>query len=73
MEGPFDISFYNLCKRLQVVNLSEHAVHSLHDCINLLQIGCTNRTKGETKMNATSSRSHAVLTVNVARTSVRDE
>lgn len=48
---------------IYVLGLTETTVSSYEDIQSIIA-GCTNfRTKGETKMNAVSSRSHAVLTL----------
>jgi hypothetical protein len=62
-----------MCVRVQVCNLSEHGVRSLAETIALLQTACRQRTMGETKMNATSSRSHAIFTVTLTQAHAADE
>ncbi|KAJ3314884.1 Kinesin-like protein kif21b [Boothiomyces sp. JEL0838] len=44
-------------------NLSEEAVDSTDELLNVLQRGTLCRTTGSTDMNASSSRSHAIFTV----------
>lgn len=44
-------------------NLKHFAVSSFADCERLLEEGLANRTVGSTAMNATSSRSHCVFTL----------
>ena len=46
-----------------VDNLKHFMVSSFGDCEKLLDEGLTNRTVGSTAMNATSSRSHCVFTL----------
>jgi kinesin family member 1 len=46
-----------------VDNLKHFAVSSFADCERLLEEGLANRTVGSTAMNATSSRSHCVFTL----------
>lgn len=48
-----------------VDGLSEYSVPSFDDAVALLNWGLENRVLGATRMNATSSRSHTVLTVRV--------
>lgn len=48
-----------------VQNLSTHAVHSAHECEQLLTIGSKNRMVGATLMNAGSSRSHSIFTIHL--------
>lgn len=48
-----------------VQNLSMHAVHNAQDCELLLAAGTKNRIVGATLMNATSSRSHSIFTINL--------
>ena len=54
-----------------VEHLSEHAVTSVHDCIQLMHRGNTNRRVGETAMNRNSSRSHSVFTINIQSTEIK--
>lgn len=48
-----------------VQNLSMHAVHNAEECEQLLAIGTKNRMIGATLMNAGSSRSHSIFTINL--------
>lgn len=48
-----------------VDGLSEYVVNSFSEAISLLNYGLTNRVIGDTKMNATSSRSHTILILQV--------
>lgn len=48
-----------------VQNLSTHAVHNAEECEQLLAIGSKNRMVGATLMNAGSSRSHSIFTINL--------
>jgi hypothetical protein len=48
-----------------VEGLAEYAVASFADALTLLNWGLENRVLGATRMNATSSRSHTLLTVRV--------
>lgn len=48
-----------------VQNLSTHAVHNAEECEQLLGIGSKNRMVGATLMNAGSSRSHSIFTINL--------
>lgn len=48
-----------------VQNLSTHAVHNAEECEQLLAIGAKNRMVGATLMNAGSSRSHSIFTINL--------
>lgn len=52
-----------------VQNLSSHAVHNAAECEQLLEIGTKNRMVGETLMNAGSSRSHSIFTINLEQIS----
>ena len=45
--------------------LQEYVVRNFEEAVELLNWGLENRVMGCTKMNATSSRSHTVLTVSV--------
>lgn len=59
-----------------VQNLSSHAVHNAKECEQLLEIGTKNRMVGATLMNAGSSRSHSIFTINLEQISTacgRDE
>ena len=46
-------------------NLKRFAVQAYNDCNDLLEEGLTNRTTAATAMNASSSRSHAVFTLEI--------
>jgi hypothetical protein len=46
-----------------VKDLTEVPVRSLHEIIRYMRVGDNNRTTASTKMNDTSSRSHAVFTI----------
>ncbi|KAL0233491.1 hypothetical protein PCE1_002006 [Barthelona sp. PCE] len=48
-----------------VAGLSRHEVNSVDDVVNLISMGHENRVTAFTHLNATSSRSHAVLIVNI--------
>jgi len=51
-------------KEVYVSGLSEFRVHSSQDVMSLLEIGASNRTTKTTDFNLTSSRSHAILSLN---------
>ena len=51
-----------------VQNLSKHLVMSYTDILALMETGNNVRTTASTNMNDTSSRSHAVLIVDLRRT-----
>jgi hypothetical protein len=53
--------------RVQVVGLSEHVLESVAQFTRLYAQGGQNRTVAATKLNAHSSRSHAVLTFKIER------
>src|SRR5690606_16861521 len=44
-----------------ISNLSKIQVYSLMDVLSLLEIATNHRTKAETNMNSTSSRSHMIM------------
>ena len=48
-----------------VPDLSLHPVHNTTECEELMEFGWNNRSTGSTKMNAESSRSHAIFTINI--------
>ena len=48
-----------------VPDLSLHPVHNTSECEELMDFGWNNRSTGSTKMNAESSRSHAIFTINI--------
>ena len=54
-------------RRGQVPGLTEVAVASLDEARAVLAAGAKRRTVGSTRMNTVSSRSHAILTVNILR------
>jgi hypothetical protein len=53
---------------MYVQGLSEYAVGSFADCLELLRLGEENRAIRETHMNQASSRSHSIFTVLVEQT-----
>lgn len=53
--------------QVQVTGIKETAVSSFKDCFQCLRIGSTARTTACTFMNATSSRSHAILTLRMVQ------
>ncbi|CAI2348864.1 unnamed protein product [Caenorhabditis sp. 36 PRJEB53466] len=59
-------------KNCTIVNLTAVPVIDLKGALKQLATGCHYRTKAETAMNAMSSRSHAVFTVFVEKSSVGD-
>lgn len=50
-------------QQVQIVGLREEAVDSVEDVLNLINIGNTIRTSGQTSANNHSSRSHAVFQI----------
>ncbi|GME69072.1 unnamed protein product [[Candida] boidinii] len=56
-------------KRITVRNLTTHIPKSVEDVMDMIVIGNRNRTVSPTEANATSSRSHAVLQINVVQRS----
>lgn len=54
-------------QRINVSNLSSHKPQSVEDVMDMIIIGNKNRTSSPTQANATSSRSHAVLQINVTQ------
>lgn len=52
-------------QQVQVVGLSEIAVHSTEEVLKLIQKGSLARTSGQTFANSNSSRSHAVFQIYV--------
>ncbi|XP_064634269.1 osmotic avoidance abnormal protein 3-like isoform X2 [Lineus longissimus] len=48
-----------------VQGLSKHTVNSVRECDNLMERGWKNRSTGATLMNADSSRSHSIFTINL--------
>ncbi|QEL62215.1 hypothetical protein CJJ09_004388 [Candidozyma auris] len=53
-------------KRITVSNLSSRSPASVEEVMDLLVVGNQNRTSSPTEANAASSRSHAVLQINVS-------
>lgn len=51
--------------KISVANLSSHRPYSVEEVMELILQGNRNRTSSPTEANATSSRSHAVLQINV--------
>lgn len=54
-------------KKISVTNLLTHKPNGVQDVMDLILQGNQNRTSSPTEANATSSRSHAVLQVNVVQ------
>lgn len=52
-------------QNIAVAGLSTHSPKSVTEVMNMILMGNTNRTMSPTEANATSSRSHAVLQINV--------
>jgi len=57
---------------LQLPGLREAPVTGVQDIMNLLMSGCNNRTTAATAMNKTSSRSHAIFTLNIKQENKND-
>lgn len=51
--------------KISVSNLSRHRPESVEEVMHLIMAGNANRTSSPTEANATSSRSHAVLQINI--------
>lgn len=54
-------------KKISVSNLSSHKPNNVEEVMELILLGNQNRTSSPTEANATSSRSHAVLQINVVQ------
>ncbi|XP_031562476.1 kinesin-like protein KIF2A [Actinia tenebrosa] len=50
-------------QQVQVCELEENVVHSVHDVLKLIDLGNKLRTSGQTSANQNSSRSHAVFQI----------
>lgn len=50
-------------ENFQIPNLSKHQVKDFRAAMDFLVLGCRQRSKADTAMNAQSSRSHAVFTI----------
>ena len=48
-----------------LLDISLHSVHTTAECEALMEKGWKNRATGATLMNADSSRSHSIFTINV--------
>ncbi|TRY69133.1 hypothetical protein TCAL_02510 [Tigriopus californicus] len=66
--GTLDLRDDSKGKNIQVAGLSEIATNSTEEVMRLLQRGNKERTQEPTAANKTSSRSHALLMVNVKQT-----
>ncbi|XP_050079203.1 kinesin-like protein KIF17 [Anopheles maculipalpis] len=56
-----------------VQNLSQHTVHGMRECIELLELGAKNRMVGATLMNIESSRSHSIFSISLEQMSTSVE
>ncbi|KAG0004490.1 kinesin-like protein Klp5 [Entomortierella chlamydospora] len=54
-------------KRVTIAGLSEHHPNGMDELMELIFMGNENRTVSPTEANATSSRSHAVLQINICQ------
>ncbi|KNH07386.1 MCAK-like kinesin [Perkinsela sp. CCAP 1560/4] len=52
---------------VNIVGLTGHGVFSISELVNIIEYGNSTRSSGMTGMNADSSRSHAVLHINVQK------
>lgn len=50
---------------MQIVGLTEKEVFTAQEMVGCLELGNSARTVGSTAMNAASSRSHAIFTINL--------
>lgn len=57
---------------IMVAGLTEHAVESIDQVVNLLQTGMLHRATASTGMNAQSSRSHAICTLTMEHYDMKD-
>ncbi|KAL7268364.1 tubulin-dependent ATPase kip3 [Rhizina undulata] len=55
------------CQNISVTGLSTHSPKTVEEVMDMILMGNTNRTMSPTEANATSSRSHAVLQINVTQ------
>ncbi|XP_022661380.1 kinesin-like protein KIF2A isoform X2 [Varroa destructor] len=53
--------------QVQVCGLTEIPVHSVDEVLELIQKGSSDRTSGQTQVNANSSRSHAVFQISLRK------
>ena len=54
-------------QNIAVAGLSTHKPRTVEEVMDMIVMGNANRTQSPTEANATSSRSHAVLQINVAQ------
>ncbi|ODV91692.1 hypothetical protein CANCADRAFT_30040 [Tortispora caseinolytica NRRL Y-17796] len=54
-------------RKITVSNLSSHSPHCVEEVMEMILKGNENRTMSPTEANATSSRSHAVLQINIVQ------
>lgn len=59
-------------KNVFIASLTEKPVASAEEAYDCLIMGSQRRVVGATAMNATSSRSHAIFTVNIRMTCIAD-
>ena len=58
---------------MQVKGLTTFPVENVSDTVAQLEKGCQSRSKGETAMNAQSSRSHAIFSIILVKEAVTEE
>ncbi|XP_023715825.2 kinesin-like protein Klp10A [Cryptotermes secundus] len=59
-------------QQVQIMGLTERAVNSVDELLQVIQHGTRTRTSGKTAANASSSRSHAVLQIVVRAPSIKN-
>ena len=57
---------------IRLTGLLEKVVKDQQETVHCLETGGASRTTGATSMNSTSSRSHAIFTIHLDRTSKTD-
>jgi hypothetical protein len=58
---------------IYLVGVQAVAVSSCHETLTILREGALSRTTASTNMNDTSSRSHAIFTINITQTKVSNQ
>ena len=72
-DRPIPVIKEGSADRIEVAHIVKQEVKSYEETLDALERGSRDRATGETKMNATSSRSHAIFTLTLSQKVREDE